>query len=221
MSFTDGSVIALAGFACALVAVDGADAGEVTDRAQVIVPAAAAVAIDLPAGEFRITGTTGDELQAEVSIVCDGECPSRVGEAAFALEEAPGRVSLSMSPASTSAYRNLEVIYTVRVPRDHDVDLVLGAGLAEVTGLRGCVTGRMMAGEWRLELPVWPVRSVQLRTHVGDAYLDVPGAGGEGERALLVGAKVDWAEGTGECDVRLRLRFGDLRLTLVEDGERT
>jgi len=72
---------------------------------------------------------------------------------------------------------------------------------------------RMGIGDLTVHVPEDRVHSVRAATGIGDASLR--GAlHREGKRRMLIGAKINWAEGQGPIDIALGLRIGDASVVL-------
>ncbi len=179
----------------------------------------AVISLNIPVGEVEIIGGTGDRLEAMLEVSCrsaGGKCAERAERVDFLLSDSgDGGVSLAIEPEAKNAYRDTSVVVRILVPPARTLDLEMGAGELTVDGVTACLRLRMFAGEADLSLPAGRVRSVSLDAGMGETNLYLRGDGEvEGRRPLLVGSKVAWDEGSGECDVEARLRFGEITLEL-------
>ena len=72
----------------------------------------------------------------------------------------------------------------------------------------------MMAGDVQVEVAAASVKTAHVDANFGDVSLVTTGDAHEGPRRLLVGAEMDWQEGSGDCALAVDLTFGDVTVTL-------
>lgn len=173
--------------------------------------------IRIPPGEATIQGVGGDQLRVRLELRCNsatGGCAKRAAKAVIVTEVQEGEVIVKLEPRGTWAYRNTDVRMDVQVPRTRHVRVTMGAGELKITDVAGCVYVEMGAGDIELTAPLADVHRVELDANVGDASLRLPEYAIEGPRSLLVGAHLEWHDGTGLCDLEIRLQAGDIDVRL-------
>ena len=185
--------------------------------AELVLGSGASVAIALPPGEAIIEGVPGGNvLRADMEIRCPsatGACARRAADARWVIE--PGASQVTLRPSEGSfAFRDMEATVRVSVPDDRPLRIDMPAGDLTVKRVSGCLVVDMEAGDVEVEVPAASVRSARADANFGDASLDLPGDSIEGRRPMLVGAEVEWQEGSGACDLAIDLSFGDIRVNL-------
>jgi hypothetical protein len=206
----------------ALVAVSGVAQAErvdvVTRAAEIVVPENARLHIDIPVGELEIAGTEGDQLTATMNIACDedaDDCAERAGRAEFVQEIDGQDVYLRVEPGGMNAYTRTHMRVHIAVPAAETLEVEFGAGELRVRDVDACTSVRMFAGEAQIHADARRVGEVKLKAMFGEAILHTDAASQAGKRPLLVGARVDWDEGVGDCRLKARLRFGEVSAHLT------
>ena len=218
---TDNRLLMVLPFAVSLVAC----AGEVRRDAPIgsprtveaSVPAAARLEISLPPGEAVIEGGSGDALKARMDVRCHdatGSCADRAARMHWVIDSSDSAVKLTATPESMLAYRDTDTTTHVWVPDDRVLLVNMSAGDLEITRVSGCLEVHVEAGDVSIEVPTASVHTAWLDANVGDASLALNGDTIEGHRRLLVGAEVDWQEGSGACALSVDLGAGDIQATL-------
>jgi hypothetical protein len=111
---------------------------------------------------------------------------------------------------------NAEITVNVRVPQRNPLEVQMKYGALTIENARQPVKVEMKAGEVDITMPEEVVKSAFLRARFGDASLTVPENSISGRRPTLVGATVDWPHGRGLFPVSAKLRYGDVRLRLLD-----
>lgn len=192
----------------------------VTSAIELTIPAEARLRIDIPVGELRLVGTDGDQLQAVMSLSCrssNKRCAERAEAARFVQEIDGQDVTLGVEPDGMGDYNDTSMVVEIAVPAAESLALKFGAGELELRDVDACTSLRMFAGEANIYTTPARVSEVDIKAQVGEAILVVGNQEQVGERALLVGAKVNWQEGSGDCELNARLRFGEITAHLSEE----
>ncbi|MEM9057590.1 MAG: hypothetical protein AAGD86_08945, partial [Pseudomonadota bacterium] len=210
-----GALAALALGGCASVSEFEAAADS---RFRIAVPLNVALELDLPSGEIEVVGVDGDELSARIAIECPAgksSCVKRAQAVEFVAESTTDLLRLALNRDGMTSYRGQRVKLEVSVPASRRLHAKIGSGSLLVTGVRGCVSVDMLAGEAVVYVPAVRTGSVALDAGVGDASLRfADGRDLEGRRALLIGAEVEWTGGPGQCDVEVDLQFGEISVVM-------
>ncbi len=176
-----------------------------------------ALTIAIPAGEASIRGVDGSQLHGMVEVRCaslESRCAKQARKIEFTTETREDGVHVGLEPHSAWGYRRGNIKITIDVPRVKNLQVLMGPGDLDITDIRGCVSVDMDAGDVDLIAPVASIDYVHLDANFGDASLRVPDKFYEGKRTLLVGAKVEWDEGTGPCKSEVLLQAGDINVNL-------
>lgn len=177
------------------------------------------VDLRIPVGEVFIEGVSGNRLQADMVILCadeEGSCARRLSDVAFVTSIEGDHVIVRTSKNGSMKYRDADVRTHVRIPAVRSVHVNMTAGDLNISKLLGCLTIDMGAGDVDVDLAQSLVASVHLDAGLGDASMAVDGRHRDARRALLVGAEMDWDQGTGDCRVDVDLQAGDIFLELTE-----
>lgn len=182
------------------------------------VPLNVELVLDFPVGEIEVRGIEGDELLARLEIQCpvgNSSCTRRAETVEFVVQSKSDTVRLGLTRDGMTGYRNQHVTLEIDVPLSRKLHIMTGAGALLVTGVKGCLSVDMFAGEASVYVPADRIGSVVLDAGVGDASLRfADGRQFEGRRALLVGAEVDWGGGAGPCNLAIDLQFGSINAVM-------
>lgn len=101
------------------------------------------------------------------------------------------------------------------MPEDKKLEVSLSAGELNISGTSACLIADLNAGEINITLKENQLASASLSSKVGDVRLTTTnGETIEGERSLLIGAKLDWTKGAGSCHTKASVLTGEANLTL-------
>ncbi len=172
------------------------------------------IELRMPNGDVTVTAQAGDQATAKMEILCPSNstrCISRARETRLVTQRRGDTIRLGVHKPPGN---NASVIIQVTVPRDRPLSIDMKYGDLTVKDLEDDLDVVMKAGAISIEMPQAAVREVKLGARFGDASLTLGGGSSQGDRSLLVGAKVDWRSGRGPHRVDARVRFGDLRVSL-------
>jgi len=176
------------------------------------------IRISVPAGDVEVVGITGTNLTAEVTAVCQEEdrpaCHQLLKELDWA-RKTGSTSELSLTPASITSFNHVTLKIKVGVPQDKKLEVNLSAGELNISGTSACLVAEVNAGEININLKESQLASADLSAKVGDVKLTTSKGGTiAGERSLLVGARLDWAKGTGSCHTQAKVLTGEANLML-------
>jgi hypothetical protein len=192
----------------------------VVDEIPLVVPIAPGepVRIVFGVGELEVAAIDGDELRAEVLLSCRNldraTCLERGRRLRIEPRRTPAGLEVRMTGLNRRWLRKIGVRGSVQVPRSSPLGLEIGIGDIDIVSGDRDLEVSMGIGELTVEATEENVRSVAVRTKIGDASLSRSGEKTMGKRAMLVGARVRWQEGTGPSTIVLGLRIGDARVHL-------
>jgi hypothetical protein len=106
----------------------------------------------------------------------------------------------------------MTVIGTLSVPRALAVDIEMGVGELDITGIEGDLDIQLGVGDAEVRALRSRAGHVTVDTGIGDA--DIRG-GGSGTRSRgFIGSHAVWDEGQGRASVRLHVGVGDASVSL-------
>lgn len=192
--------------------------------------------LSIPFGEIRIEGTDTPEVRVRVKASCDGggdcgsfvkglrlESSNRGGTLRVKLERPDNHEVWNMErdhdrPARGERQRghhdshDSDLSIVVEVPRSLQVELNMGAGEVNVTGLRHDLSIDLGAGEIIVRMLERHVGSVDVNMAVGETTIHQGGK--THEYARVLGGPVRWREGKGEAGIEVNVGAGDVDVTL-------
>jgi len=170
--------------------------------------------VDIPVGEVSIKGEDIASVSALVGIRCPRDskrCAEWAADAQLVSSRSGNRVRVALN---TKARFNAAVKVTMLVPKDSPLRVRMGYGELDVQGVENDVSLHLKAGEVTIGMPREAVHEAHLAARFGDASVYLGERSVDGRRPLLVGAKLDWLEGTGQHMVEGRVRYGNVELDL-------
>lgn len=212
-------ILALALTALALVAAAGQMRAARTSHAfagQAPSPAAAPVDVTVQVGTLRVEGWDEPRVEVAARVDCGPFAGSRCREIADALRlrvapNASGRIVVRLDGWPRSTNHGLRAEVTVRMPRGAPLDVLVGVGKAELSGLEGSLSADIGVGRAQIEMPERAVALIDLETGVGAASLHT--ASGDHETRAPFGAELDW-RGKGKSRVSVSCGVGRVRVGL-------
>jgi len=177
-----------------------------------------AVSVIFGVGELDVEAQPVREVRAVVEVRCRPRREARCDKAKKRLRVEPRQTAEGLEVRLTGMnkylLRRLEIDAKIIVPYDSPLDVRAGIGDVEIRGGSERLTVRMGIGDLRVRAPEKDVKSVRVRTRIGDAGL----RNGEGHRAgsrrTLIGAGLRWSGGDGTEPIDVWLRIGDAQVIL-------
>lgn len=174
------------------------------------------VKLEFPTGTLRIEPSDGDRVQVRTTLRCDRDddkCAERAQsiEVVSVSSSSTLRVKLQGWPPRWNPL-GLHLETVARVPRARALDVTLGVGQLEVKDHRGDLAADVGVGDAIVTAARSDARRVRLEVGVGDARLNRGGEtiGGAG----FIGHVVDWDQGKGRSELRVKVGVGKVEVTL-------
>lgn len=168
--------------------------------------------LSVPSGELRVNGADTDTVRGTLTIRCPADsrkCMAWAADAALVATRRDDQVRVALNKGPKL---NVAVKAEIEIPRGVALDVSHDYGDLVIHGMEDDVFVRMKAGALSVAMPDSAVANVRASARFGDSSLRVAGRNVEGSRSMLVGAKVQWAEGRGEHDVDVHVRYGDAQV---------
>lgn len=173
------------------------------------------VTLDVPVAEVRIEGTTGTDVQAEMTVTCSKDtdaCRERAEQVVLASTVKGAELVLEVKGYSKRSSSGVQVELSLQVPSVLALRLDLGVGDVEIEGIDGNLNLDVGVGDVEVRGKLSAVASVEMETGVGDARLELPSGGPEASG--FVGKELAWTEGKGPSRWHLEVGVGDLEVRL-------
>ena len=155
------------------------------------------------------------EVVATCPDVSPEYCEKRVSRLGLKTRELDDRVRVELIGMSRREMKKLGVEATIIVPERSPLIVKMGIGELEIDAGPENLEVGMSIGDLTVTAPSEGVGSVGISTRIGDASLrTVEDPYVEGKRRMLIGAKVNWSEGSGDSRIAVRLGIGDARVRL-------
>jgi hypothetical protein len=196
-----------------------ADSIQVVDDQPFLMPVAfdRAVRVRFPVGELEIVAADVAEVRTALNVRCDrlseALCAKYKGKLRLEGEDRDGVVEVRLVGLPKWKLRKLQLDGTVTVPRWAPLEVRVGIGDVDIYAGDMDLAVRMGIGDLTITVPEERVGSVHAATRIGDASLRGV-APREGRRRMLIGATVDWTEGSGPIDIAVGLKIGDASVVL-------
>lgn len=195
-----------------------AEDGERHISLQQDVASAELIRLSVPAGEVDIVGIAGTNLVAEVTAVCEDKereaCLDLLKELGWA-QKIGSTADFLLMPDGASNFNNVKIKVKIGVPQDKPLQVNLSAGQLSITDTSACLTAELSAGQIDIKLKESQLASAALSAKVGDVKLTTAKDGQiSGARSLLVGAHLEWQQGTGSCHTKATVLAGEAKLAL-------
>ncbi len=175
------------------------------------------VVLDVPIGEIHVEPGSRGRVEVEVIVSC-GSRSSRCRERAeeVELDDSLRRRSLSLEISGQSnkltSRPSLEV--HLRLPAASGLEIDLGVGEIDVSGLRGDLEIDLGVGEVRISADEDVIGSVELAAGVGDVDLRPRRSSQSDSGFLFLGNELYWGDGPGEAHLSVDVGVGDAQVTL-------
>ena len=177
-----------------------------------------AVYVVFGVGELDVEAQPVREVRAVVEVRCPRHREVRCGRARKQLRVEPRQteegLEIRLTGVNKYLLRRLEIEAKIVVPYDSPLAVKAGIGDVEIRGGSERLTVRMGIGDLRVHAPAKDVKSVRVRTRIGDAGLRNDQGHRAGSRRTLVGAGLRWSGGDGTEAIDVRLRIGDAQVIL-------
>jgi len=175
------------------------------------------VRVRFPVGELEVVAADVDDIRTELEVRCErlseALCTKYRGRLRLEAVDRDGVVEVRLAGLPKYKMRKLQLDGEVTVPRWAPLEVRVGVGDVDIYAGDRNLAVRMGIGDLTVHVPQDRVRSVRAVTGIGDA--SVQGAEyRQGRRRMLIGARLNWADGEGAIDIALGLKIGDASVVL-------
>ena len=182
------------------------------------IPPGKAFEVRFKVGALRIaSGQTFDarlEIEATCKEVSAEYCAKRVSRLRLDTRELDDRVRVQLVGMSRREMDKLGVEATIVAPERSPLIVNMGIGALEIEAGPEDLEVGMSIGDLVVHAPAERFASVGISTRIGEAMLETVDDPYISKRKMLVGAKVNWAEGTGDSHISVKLGIGNAEVHL-------
>lgn len=175
------------------------------------------VFIDFPVGELVVEGSRSNRVEVDLTIHCresHAPCLEQAERVRVVSRTRGGRRMVEVQGFPTWKNHRMHLRGTIWVPAQRPLEIDMGVGKLEVRRVAGDLVADLGVGEVTVSAPHAGVRSAHLHAKVGEVTLWLPDGPVEGDRSLLIGSKLSWAEGPGAADLAVHAGVGEVMVRL-------
>ena len=174
------------------------------------------IRLEFPVGELRVVATDEPHVRFDIKVRCRRDSDERCAEMADHLildsDDTGGTLNLRLHKYPHWNNHGMTVIGTLSVPRALAVDIEMGVGELDITGIEGDLDIQLGVGDAEVRALRSRAGHVTVDTGIGDA--DIRG-GGSGTRSRgFIGSHAMWSDSDGRSAVRLHVGVGDATVRL-------
>ncbi len=179
-----------------------------------------AVTIRFGIGELDIESWSSNEIRADLKVRCrpklsDALCEKYRSRLRLEPHQTDEGIEVRLVGLPKYKLRKLQLDGRVQVPRGSPLTVRVGVGEVNIRSDARNLQVDMGIGDLTVRVPAASVGTVQIATRIGDAsvYM-VNGPAIATHRRMLLGARVNWFDGTGEATISVGLKIGDAKVVL-------
>ena len=174
------------------------------------------IRLEFPVGELRVIPTDAPHVSFDLKVRCrrtsDERCEEMANRLILDSDDSGGTLHLKLHKYPQWNNHGMTVIGTLAVPRALAVDIEMGVGELDVSGIEGDIDVELGVGEADIRASRTQASHVSVETGIGDAEIR---GGGSGTRSRgFIGSHAVWADGGGRSAVRLHVGVGDATVRL-------
>src|SRR5262245_45195837 len=174
------------------------------------------VRIEFPVGTLKVIPSDESQVQFGIRVRCRGwsdeHCEELANRLVLDSDDTGGTLHLKLHRFPHWNNHGMEVIGELRGPRALALNIEMGVGELDVSGLEGDLDVELGVGEADIRALRSLASHVSVETGIGDAEIR---GGGNGTRSRgFIGSHAVWADGSGRSAVRLHVGVGDATVRL-------
>lgn len=202
----------------ALLAAPAAEAAMLTTDPHVFnVTANHRVHLEFPVGELKVIPSDGSKVEFHIRVKCRGRhedrCEEWANELVLQSDDKNGTLHLKLEDyPKWHRSGGFSVHAELYVPRKLPLEIDMGVGELDLTGLEGDLDVDLGVGDADIRTSRRAAGHIMVDTGIGDA--EIRGTDGEAQRSGFVGSHASWRSGTGKSTVRLHVGVGDATVRL-------
>ncbi len=182
------------------------------------IPEGKAFEVAFKVGELDIEARPVFDARLEIHATCkevsEEYCQKRVARIRLQQTDLDDRVKVELKGMSRREMKKLGVEATIIVPERAPLIVKMGIGALTIDAGPQDLDIGMSIGAIEVSAPSDSFASVGLSTRIGDASLRTEDRYLSAKRKMLIGAKLDWANGPGDSRMAIKLGIGDASVRL-------
>jgi hypothetical protein len=172
-----------------------------------------AVRLDLSVAELRISGSSSQTVEIQLTATCkrEHECAEILGNLDLESSGSGRTLRIDLLGYPKWGKGRVELEGEILVPRALELGVELGVGEIEMKNLEGDLRVELGVGEINAWIDRGKTHSVTLDAGVGEVELyGTEEERVEGRRSMLVGSETHWDAGPGEARIFLEVGVGEI-----------
>lgn len=174
------------------------------------------IRIEFPVGELKVVPSDESHVRFDIKVRCRGWSETHCEELANRLildsDDSGGTLHLRLHKFPGWNNHGMTVIGQLSVPRGLALDVEMGVGDLDVSGIEGDIDVELGVGAADIRASRSQASHVSVNTGIGDAEIR---GGGSGTRSRgFIGSHAVWSDGSGRSAVRLHVGVGDATVRL-------
>jgi len=174
------------------------------------------VHLEFPVGELKVVPGEVSKVVFNIRVKCrglsEGKCEDLANELVFTSDDHAGTLHMKLEEYPKWRSRGFSLQGELIVPKSLPVEIDMGVGDLDVTGIEGDLDIDLGVGDADIRTRRAATGDVDVAAGVGDA--SIVGADGNAQRSGFVGSHASWSGGEGHSSVRLKVGVGEAKVRL-------
>ena len=174
------------------------------------------IRLEFPVGELKVVATDEPHVRFDLKVRCksgsDEHCEEIANRLILDSDDTGGTLHLKLHKYPQWNNHGMEVMGQLSVPRTMPVEVEMGVGELDITGLEGDLDVTLGVGQADIRALRAKASHVSVDTGIGDA--EIQGGGSDTHSRGFIGSHSVWTDGPGRGAVRLHVGVGDATVRL-------
>ncbi|MFT7559369.1 MAG: hypothetical protein ACI93R_001279 [Flavobacteriales bacterium] len=184
------------------------------------IPSSGTMDFKIPPGNVFIEGVKSDIFRAELTATCPKnnlKCTYYIDNLALTINKSGEHYVVSTNTAYKKNNYNAKLEFHYFIPENSATNIDLSAGNLHIKNVTSCLGVTLAAGNINIVSDKSLVSTVELEAAAGNTQISANNAGNmiNNSRTNLVGSKSNWRNGTGSCDLRAKVKAGNVEVNLI------
>jgi len=188
----------------------------VTDPHTYDVTAKHRIRFEFPVGSLKVVSTDESRVRFDLKVRCcsgtDEHCEEMANRLILDSDDSGGVLHLTLRKYPQWNNHGMKLMGELSVPRGLAVDIEMGVGELDITGMEGDLDVDLGVGQADIRALRAKASHVSVDTGIGDA--EIQGGGSDTHSRGFIGSHSVWTDGPGHGAVRLHVGVGDATVRL-------